>query len=385
MSTKTSIFASAPSNIAIIKYMGKKDASQNLPANGSLSMTLNSLQTVVEFERMPTKGKQCVFRWIPELPRMELEKLTAAAAEKGAAKSAAAAKSRAPQSPWMAPALNDHGVTKVNKQIERVQRFVPEVFGAHGLQFDLDCDINWRTCNSFPAAAGIASSASSFAAITLAAAATFARDVKAFEKVWQTQADFRRAFAALSRQGSGSSCRSLEGPWVKWEGERAAAVTSKMPEMVDFVLLVSRESKQVSSSEAHLRVLQSPLWTGRVDRVAGRMTQLETALASGDLTGVAKIAWAEAWEMHSLFHTCERPFTYFEPRSIEILKWLATLYNAALDHNQVPPIVTLDAGPNVHLLVAKSKAAQWRELLTVKFPDLEFLEDPQGDGAKLLS
>ncbi|MFX5793895.1 hypothetical protein ABTD98_22770, partial [Acinetobacter baumannii] len=69
--------------------------------------------------------------------------------------------------------------------------------------------------------------------------------------------------------------------------------------------------KKISSSEAHRRVQTSPLFEGRPARAAQRQKDLKAALAAGDFQRTAEISWAELWDMHSLFHTCDTPFFYF--------------------------------------------------------------------------
>jgi mevalonate pyrophosphate decarboxylase len=85
------------------------------------------------------------------------------------------------------------------------------------------------------------------------------------------------------------------------------------------------------------------------------------------------------WEMHSLFHTSEEPFTYWNPQTIEGLHFLAEFLKSP-----TPPIVTLDAGPNVHVLVAEGDRSVWRERLTTQFGKDRILEDGQGPGAEVL-
>lgn len=347
---------SAPSNIALIKYMGKEDSSLNLPANSSLSMTLDQLCTWVEIERNSFGSDGVLF--IPELPR-ELDRSF---------------------NPTV-PALKEAGVQRMIRHVKRVQESVHSLFPQYGLTAEAGGQIEIRTANTFPASSGIASSASSFAAVTLASALAFCKDPDLFQKIWQGNPEFKRDLAQISRQGSGSSCRSFEGPWVLWEGATATPVKSALPEMTDLVLLISRDSKEISSSEAHSLVRTSPLWEGRVARAQERIGALRTALASGDRIAVSKIAWTEMWEMHSLFHTCEVPFTYWEPDTIRVLRWLRGILTSAPEWAP-PPIVTLDAGPNIHLIVESSQAAEWKGLLKEKFPDLPLLEDTQGSGVK---
>jgi diphosphomevalonate decarboxylase len=309
----------APSNIALVKYMGKSDTRANLPANSSLSMTLNSLRTELELFPAETGG----FSWSADAPKLdtrEIERFLAHA-----------------RRTWDASAscLEELGLEAMTS----------------APSFAI------RAANTFPKGAGIASSASSFAALTLAVAAARASSIDEFRAAWKREPRLRRALSRISRQGSGSSCRSFEGPWVAWSETHGEPVDSSLPEMADLVVVVQSAPKLVSSSEAHRRILASPLWDGRVARANARLDSLCSAIGQGDLKSVARIAWEESWEMHSLFHTSQPPFTYWEPGTVELLRWISP----AVETEAEPPIVTLDAGANVHVLVRAERGSEWRQ------------------------
>jgi len=356
---KLTTLARAPANIALVKYMGKKEGFPNLPENPSISITLESLCTCAEITRDPSAPTS--FQWVPEAPKF--------------------AKSKLDLLPLQTPPLKEAAIERVRRHVERVMESAPAILAKGGIPVDSESagSITLRSANTFPMSSGIASSASSFAAITLATAMSFARNQDAFSKAWAENLELRRDLAQLSRRGSGSSCRSFEGPWVLWEGEETGPITSSLTPMAHFVLVVSKEEKSVSSSEAHQRVKSSPLWEGRVARASRRAQRLLQALEAGELPPIARTAWSEAWEMHSLFHTSTEPFTYWQPRTVEILHWLGELL-----HEPVPPIVTLDAGPNVHVLVPTSLASAWRSRLEAQFPGLLILQDHEGSGAQPL-
>ena len=351
------VIAEAPSNIALVKYMGKKDASRNIPENPSLSLTLSSLKSIVELTLRD--GSQGV-SWIPQLPSLP-----------GGC-------------PGESPQLSSSGIQKVIKHVERVKLRLPVLFNEwkiplHQQRFE-KCQIILKTANTFPQASGIASSASSFAALTLAVGAAFSSSRKVFEEVWSKEPELRRAFAQISREGSGSSCRSFEGPWVEWNEDRAQLVSdSALDQLAHFVVLIKTDPKKVSSSEAHLRIKTSPLWTGRVQRTQDRVVRLKSAIQRGRIDEVSDIAWDEAWEMHSLFHTSQKPFTYWEPGSIHGLKY----FSEPSESWPSAPIVTLDAGPNLHVLVLKKDQEYWRAQLKELFPQTSILEDSPGKGASL--
>jgi diphosphomevalonate decarboxylase len=355
--------ARAPSNIAIVKYMGKRDGKANIPENPSLSLTLDKLCSCVEITCSDRPGLALPdgeAAWAAEPPlwsgytELKLE----------------------------VPRLQEEGISRFLRHFERVRRAAPAILLKYGLPVAAQngtgktCSYLIRSGNTFPSSAGIASSAASFAALTLATALTCAGDQAAFDRAWESEVGLRRDLAGLSRQGSGSSCRSFEGPWVGWDRDFVFKVNASTAKLTHFVLLVSNAAKTVSSSRAHLLVKESPLWKGRPERASARFERACKALTEGDLTRLAQIAWSETWEMHSMFHTATEPFSYWCPRTVEILQWLSPFVNGL-----EPPLVSMDAGPNLHLIVTAKKASFWRDMLIEYYGRNSFLEDEQGSGA----
>ena len=364
--TQLTVRARAPSNIAIVKYMGKRDGAANIPENPSLSLTLNRLCSYVEITCSDAPGSpdSDEATWAPELPLL-----------------------------WggynnlklRVPSLDEEGMGRFLRHFKRVRGAAPAILSKYGVPVAAQTvkarSYLIRSGNTFPPSTGIASSASSFAALTLATAMTRASDQAAFDRAWNSETGLRRDLASLSRQGSGSSCRSFEGPWVGWEMEHAFKVTALTPELRHFVLLVSDAAKKIPSSRAHQLVKESPLWAGRVERASARFEQARKALAEGDITRLARIAWSETWEMHSLFHTAPEPFSYWRPGSVEFLQWLAPAINEPAPAIVSPPVVSMDAGPNAHLIVEAADADLWRERLIRRYGAGAFLEDEPGCGA----
>ncbi len=334
--------AKAPSNIALIKYMGKEDPVLNLPANPSISLTLDSLCTMTEVTLGERHGGAVQAELSPVKVHNTVE-----------------------------TQLSELAIQKIIHHTKRViDCLVPEP--ERGLFHDKTIEI--RTTNSFPMGSGIASSASGFAALTLAIAKlckeVFGKTNPGLNPISMT------LLSQISRQGSGSSCRSFEGPWVLWENQSACKIESRLPPLTDLILLVRTQPKKISSSQAHELVKTSPLWEGRVNRVREKIKLLQAALVQDDLAAVSKIAWSELWEMHSLFHTSRETFTYFEPATLQALKWIQPELIG-----KTPPIVTLDAGPNVHFIVPALSAQMWKEKIQAEFPGFKILEDQQGLGA----
>ena len=293
--------AEAPSNIALIKYMGKKEGSGNHPSNPSLSYTLNNLRSLVEIE-INLEAHTSLDVWEP------LQKVL-----------------------WMSPQLSETGKTKFLKHWS----FLKDELGIKGC-------FKVKSANNFPPDCGIASSASSFAALTLCAC-------KVAQSCGEKKALSLEAMARLSTKGSGSSCRSFFGPetWVQWEGsERIGQIKFPYKKWLHNVVIVSHLKKHVSSSQAHLHVQTSSLNQGRALRAKERMKRLQVALKSNDWPTAFEVTWAEFWDMHSLFETSHPSFGYMLGGSMDVLNRLRQFWR----ENKDGPLVTMDAGPNVHLL-----------------------------------
>lgn len=289
-------FAQAPSNIALIKYMGKADSETNVPANPSLSYTLNELKTNVELES--TRITKDI--WEP----LELPGLTDAL---------------------------DLSKDGQQRYIDHLN-FLKEHFNYKGY-FVI------RSCNNFPHSAGIASSASSFAALTKCA-------VRALCELNKKEEPSDEEQAILSRHGSGSSCRSFFSPWALWEKDHAKAIELPYQHLLHQVVIVNRNIKSVSSSEAHLRITTSSLYEERPRRATENLKLLLTALNNKDWSASYEIVWREFQDLHQLFESAAQPFSYLTDESRSILRVIQKYWEV----NGDGPLVTMDAGPNVHLL-----------------------------------
>ena len=286
------IHASAPSNIALIKYMGKVDNSGNRPTNASVSFTLDGLRTFVTLERGAPAD-----RWepLPGHPALTLSEL---------------------------------GREKFLKHFAKLK--------AH---FGVEEACVVRSANDFPSDCGLASSASSFAALTRAAF-LLAKEIRPELEVDD------RALSALSRQGSGSSCRSFFAPWALWRDEGAEPIAIDQ-RLVHAVIVVEDRVKTVSSSQAHRRVTTSDLFEGRPQRAERRLDRLVKSLRAGTWDESFELCWAEFWDMHALFETSVPSFGYMHPETLRALARVREIWRDEKDG----PLVTLDAGPNVHLLL----------------------------------
>lgn len=287
--------AQAPSNIALIKYMGKKEGTANWPDNSSLSYTLNNLLTTVRIE--PSSDN--LDHWEP---------------------------------------LIQSGSSELNLSTNAQNRYLSHLQRIKN-HFDYQGGFLVRSANNFPHSSGLASSASSFAALTLCAS-------RALSELTGQPIPSINEQAQLSRQGSGSSCRSFYSPWVLWSEDQVTAIKLPYDELIHQVIVINKEEKEVSSSEAHQRVKSSLLYQTRNQRAEDNLTQLLEALNQKQWAKSYEICWREFQDMHHLFNTCKQPFSYIDDHSLNALHILQRFWDQKGDG----PIVTMDAGPNIHLL-----------------------------------
>ncbi len=293
--------AKAPSNIALIKYMGKQNSDHNIAANPSLSYTLNHLQSTVTLEHSHEQRD----KWLP-LCEQNNQLTLSPAAEK---------------------------------------RFLQHL---HWLkqQFNFSGSFIVRSANNFPLGCGLASSAASFAALTKCTALALTDlTAKPYPSILQQ--------ATWSRQGSGSSCRSFFDGFVLWDNDNIQTIDTPYTNLIHKAIVISQEEKLVSSTDAHLRVCSSPHYAMRAQRANLRLQALLQVLQNQDWAKAYRICWEEFHDMHNLFTTAAQPFHYITAETQHVLTLLEKLWEIEQDG----PIVTMDAGPNIHLLYRCSQQA----------------------------
>jgi len=291
--------AVAHANIAFVKYWGDADPSLHLPANPSISMNLDSLQTVTTV----------AFQAERETDAVTVDE--------------------APADP---PTLR-----RVTAHLDRVRALAG---------IDLRASVTSR--NNFPVGAGLASSASAFAALALAATAALGL----------TLAEDR--LSALARLGSGSACRSIPSGFVEWTAgdshaasfARSIAPPTHWP-LRDCIAIVSAAHKAVGSAEGHARAPSSPLHHARVAGAAARVAACRAAILSRDLPALGKAMEVDTVMMHAVAMTSRPPIYYWTPATLRVihavLAWRA---------EGLPVYYTIDAGPNVHCLCQEIHAAE---------------------------
>lgn len=306
------IQASAAANIALIKYMGKTKVEQNEATNSSLSFTIDSMRTFVELHMTSQKNDS-----------------------------------------WQA--LENYHVDLSSKAQERFLNHLSRL----KKHFKIKQNFIVKSGNNFPSDAGLASSASSFAALTMAFY-KFAEQHNRKEALAHLRlapgagdAEVMMELSKLSRAASGSSCRSFFSPWALWKAQGAESIAVPYTDIKYLAIVVEKEKKIVSSSEAHIRVSSSKLFLGRAERAEQRLSELLASFQSKNWRESYEIVWSEFWDMHALFETSNPNFGYMKPKSMQVLNYLREFWTT----HQDGPLITMDAGPNIHLLFRADQTA----------------------------
>ncbi len=287
----TTATAQASPNIAFIKYWGNRDGALRLPANGSISMNLDGLstRTTVSFQH--------------SLPYDEL-------------------------------IINGREVA--GPALERVSCVLDLVRGLAGI----DEQAEVVSENNFPSGAGIASSASAFAALALAASKASGLNLS------------ERDLSRLARQGSGSACRSLPAGFVEWlmgtGDEDSYALSIAEPShwsLVDCIAIVSDTHKKTGSTEGHALAPTSPLQAARVADTPRRLELCRSAILECNFDLLARIVELDSDMMHAVMMTSRPALHYWLPASLDVMKAIRIWRQEG-----VSACYTVDAGPNVHVL-----------------------------------
>jgi diphosphomevalonate decarboxylase len=288
----SSATAQAFPNIAFIKYWGNRDDALRIPSNGSISMNLAGL----------TSRTRVTFS--PDLPSDQLT-------------------------------LNHHpisgpGLQRASNLLDRVRRLAGTGWFA---QVDSE--------NNFPTGAGIASSASGFAALTVAAARAAGLDLD------------EAALSRLARTASGSACRSIPGGFVEWQAgadDSSSYAFSIAPpdywDLVDCVAIVSQSHKSTVSQDGHALAGTSPLQPSRLVDAPRRLDICRQAILQRDFDALAQVMELDSNLMHAVIMTSQPPILYWQPATLAVMRSVTDWRKQA----GLPACYTIDAGPNVHVI-----------------------------------
>ncbi len=299
----------APSNIAIVKYWGKKG--NQIPANPSLSFTLETSATTtsIAYELLDKKNERFSYDlFFDGKPNIDFR-------------------------------------AKIDDFFTRIEEYVPFLKSYH-LRID--------TSNSFPHSSGIASSASGFAALSLCLTEIEAELSDGIaEDLFLTKASF------LARLGSGSAARSIQGPLMHWGHHPGTKGSSDLfaipyPDEIhpvfknfhDAIMLVDRGAKAVSSTQGHALMKGHFYADKRFEQAHSNLEKLAVVFKEGDLSGFITIMENEALSLHAMMMTSIPYYLLMKPQTVAIIEKVWKYRSAT----GIPLGFTLDAGANVHLL-----------------------------------
>ncbi len=291
--------ARAHPNIAFIKYWGNQDDVLRLPANSSLSMNLDGLYTQTTV---------------------------------------------IPDETLFSDVLVLNGEIASGKSLERVVTHLNML----RQRCEIVTHVRVESANNFPTGTGIASSASAFAALTVATAAVF--------EISMTE----RELTTLARRGSGSASRSVPTGFVEWHAADthadSFAESIAAPEywnLVDVVAIVSDQHKATGSQEGHTTAATSDLQIARVNGAADRLMRCKQAFLARDFATFAEVVELDSNLMHAVMMTSRPPLFYWLPTTLDIMQRVRAWRSQGLN-----VCYTLDAGPNVHCLCTADAAPE---------------------------
>lgn len=317
--------AKAHTNIALVKYWGKKDQDLIIPQTDSLSLTLNEFYTTttVNFDNHLTSDLV---------------------------------------------AIDQHILSK--KEAQKVAHVLDIVRQLSGIKSFARVD----SINHVPTAAGLASSASAFAALAGAASVAAGLNLSS------------RDLSRLARRGSGSATRSIYGGLVEWQKgtDDDSSFTQPVLENVDFpiemlAVLVDTKKKKVSSrSGMQSSVETSPYYDAWRQVVANDMVAIKKAIKAKDIDQIGHIAEENALRMHALTFSADPGFTYFNGETLTIIKAVEDLRNQGVNC-----YYTMDAGPNVKVIYDRGNRNKIvEELSNIVGPERLVVSQP-GPGIKI--
>ncbi|WP_293871342.1 diphosphomevalonate decarboxylase [Flavobacterium sp.] len=344
---------SAPSNIALVKYWGKKD--KQIPANPSISFTLNNCKTITKLSFIKkdntitmgaTKEKFSFDLLFEGKPKEDFK-------------------------------------PKIQQFFERIEKYCPYLIDYH---FTID------TKNTFPHSSGIASSASGMAALAM--------NIMSLEKVLNpaiTEDFFYQKASFLARLGSGSACRSIKGSVVVWGNhpeiqdssdlfgvEFPSQLHKNFKNYQDTILLVDKGEKQISSTVGHDLMYNHPFADQRFAQANYNLSVIKTVLKTGNLDEFIKIVESEALTLHAMMMTSLPYFILMKPNTLEIINRIWKFRT----ETKIPICFTLDAGANVHVLYPENVRDNALQFITTELVGYcqngNYICDAIGNGSQLI-
>ncbi|MBI3190766.1 diphosphomevalonate decarboxylase [archaeon] len=320
--------ATANANIALVKYWGKRSSDPILPQNGSISMTCDGMSTTTTVEFSDKYREHTV-------------------------------------------TINDEEFKKDEKDIhghiDRICKLAGIIQHAKVVSE-----------SNFPVAAGLASSASGFAALTMAACTAAGLKLS------------KKELSIITRQGSGSACRSIFGGFVEWvRGQKddgsdsyaeCIASKEKWPDFRMIATIVEAKKKPVSSRGGMAQTVTTcPYYKDWLSTVEDDLDTVRKGIQEKDFGKVASTAEFNALKMHATMITTKPPIIYWIPATMEIIHAVRQMREDGIN-----AYFTMDAGPNVKILCLDKDVSEIEKRVNELDGVVNTILCKPGDGAALL-
>ncbi|MEA3354943.1 MAG: diphosphomevalonate decarboxylase [Patescibacteria group bacterium] len=320
---KAKVFA--PVNLALIKYWGKKNTELRIPANSNLSICLNKLgtRTEVEFKK--------------ELKNDEV-------------------------------IIDDKEV--IGRDRDRVVNHLNKIRKVA----NKNLKARVVSKNNFPKKAGLSSSASGFAALTLAGTKAIGLNLN------------KKDLSRLARMGSGSACRSIDDGWVEWlagdsdKNSYGKSIFSKdYWEIRILVVVLSQKEKRVSSTDGHAVANTSPFFKTRLNNVNKRLKDLKEAINQKDFSKFGELIEDDCLSMHSVMLTSKPNLVYWLPETVRVMRSVQSWRENGLES-----YFTVNTGQNVFVVCKPGNEDELADKLSQLKGVIEVRRDGIGKGARLV-
>lgn len=309
MAKKLKATCQSPANIAFIKYWGKKNEKLRIPQNNSISMNLSNIYTITTVE------------FSEDYPKDSFELRNEPVSEKEK--------------------------KRVFEHLDRIRKKAGIAYKARVVSI-----------NNFPKSTGLSSSSSGFSALTLAACLAAGLNLS------------KREMSKLTRQASGSACRSIADGFVEWQAGNNdktsyaySLFSSDYWKIYDVVVIVSKEKKQVSSTRGHALAKTSPFLKKRLEKMEKKIKDLKNHFKNRDFSAFGELSEKEALNMHAVMITSSPSLLYWTTGTLNLMKLIQQWRKKGLE-----VYFTINTGQDIHILtLEKNLKRLTRKLKSLKF------------------
>jgi len=315
----------APTNLAFIKYWGKKDAKLRIPANSNLSVCLDRLGTITEIEFDKKFSEDSV----------EIDGKISEGRERD----------------------------RVVKHLDRIRNLA---------KVELKAKVVSK--NNFPKSAGLSSSASGFAALSLSGSKAIGLNLP------------EKDLSRLARIGSGSACRSISSGWVEWvkgdDDKNSYAYSifdEKYWDLRVLVVILSLKRKRVETTDGHKVARTSLFFKTRLENVEKRLEKMKRSIEKKNFSELGELMELEALSMHAVMLTSKPNLVYWLPETVRVIQAVQDWRKERLES-----YFTINTGQNVFVVCKPKDEDELMEKLEKIKGVIEVKKDRIGKGARII-